>query len=87
MSTLISAPPSGGWTAIRKAPLRLVYGTAAMVDGLVERVAAEHALPEGVPVVATGGMAADIAAHSARITQVEEDLTLWGLRIVFERNV
>ena len=41
---------------------------------------------EGAPVVATGGLADLIAPHSATITAVDPELTLQGLRLVWERN-
>ena len=41
---------------------------------------------EGAPVVATGGLADLIAPHSSTITAVDPELTLQGLRLVWERN-
>ena len=38
-------------------------------------------------VVATGGLASVVLAESRTITQYEPDLTLIGLRLVFEKNV
>jgi type III pantothenate kinase len=64
----------------------LTYGFAGLVDGLVDRIRSEHDLDDTVPVIATGGLASVMAPIVAAITVVEEDLTLWGLRIVFERN-
>lgn len=64
----------------------LVYGTTAMIDGLVTSIMSEYRLSADTPVVATGGFAELIALHSRVITHVEEDLTLWGLRLVFLRT-
>lgn len=64
----------------------LVFGFAALVDGLVDRICEEHEL-EGVTVVATGGMGDEVIPHCRRVGVVDEDLTLLGLRLVFERNV
>jgi type III pantothenate kinase len=61
-----------------------IHGSAALVDGLVERLEAE--LGFRCQVVATGGLAAVIAKHSKRIESVDPDLTLQGLRLLHERN-
>jgi type III pantothenate kinase len=62
----------------------IVLGTAAMVDGLIDRVADE--LGGNPKVVATGGLAPVVADHCRRIDLVEPILTLMGLRLIFERN-
>ncbi|MHB0928291.1 MAG: type III pantothenate kinase [Candidatus Nanopelagicales bacterium] len=62
-----------------------LYGFAGQVDGLVRRIAAE--LPEPVvAVIATGGLAPVVVPESETITHHDPDLTLQGLRLVFERN-
>ena len=63
----------------------LVYGFAGQVDAIVSRILAELGA-EGAPVVATGGLADLIAPHSQTITAVDPELTLQGLRLVWERN-
>ena len=61
-----------------------VYGFAGQVDGLVERITAELG---GVnAVIATGGLAGIVVPESRTITHHDPDLTLQGLRLVFERN-
>jgi type III pantothenate kinase len=63
----------------------LVYGFAGQVDSIVDRIRAELEAPDA-PVVATGGLAELIAPHSATITAVDPELTLQGLRLVWEKN-
>jgi len=62
----------------------LVLGQAAMVDGLVRRVWAE--LGVETRVVATGGLAERMSALCDTITDVDTDLTLRGLLLVYRRN-
>ena len=61
-----------------------VYGFAAQVDGLCDRIEAE--LGE-CAVVSTGGLADLITPYSQRIQHVEPWLTLHGLRLVHEKNL
>ena len=61
-----------------------LYGFAGQVDGLVDRIREE--LDELTAVVATGGLAPIVVPESRTITHHEPDLTLIGLRLVFEKN-
>jgi type III pantothenate kinase len=62
----------------------LYYGYIGLVDGILERMVAE--LGEKPRVIATGGLARQIAPDSRFISEIDDMLTLDGLRIVFERN-
>ncbi len=61
----------------------IVYGYAGLVDGLVERMRAE--MGDTPKVVATGGLAGLIQEVARTIQHVNPDLTLEGLRIVYEQ--
>ena len=63
----------------------LVYGFAGQVDAIVDRIRDELDAADA-PVVATGGLAELIAPHSRTITAVDQELTLQGLRLVWQRN-
>jgi type III pantothenate kinase len=62
----------------------VVYGFAGQVDGLVRRIVAE--IGPVTAVVATGGLAPIVVEESETITHHDPDLTLVGLRLVYERN-
>ncbi len=61
-----------------------VYGTAAVIDGLVERFEAE--LGEKPTVVVTGGLSTTILEHCKTDLIHDKDLLLDGLRIIYEKN-
>ncbi len=62
----------------------IYYGYIGLVDGILERIFAE--LGEQPKVIATGGLARMVAADSRYIAEIDDMLTLDGLRILFERN-
>jgi len=62
----------------------LVCGTAAMLDGLLQRIADE--LGEQPTVVATGGLSRQIIEHCKTNIIYDENLLLEGLRAIYEKN-
>lgn len=62
----------------------LIYGTAAMLDGLIERIEAELGKP--VSVVATGDFAASVTPFCRREITVDEQLIMRGLWLIYQRN-
>ena len=62
----------------------IVFGYVGLVDGLVARLVAE--LPSTPKVIGTGGLASTIAPLTTTIKQVDDDLTLEGLRLLWELN-
>ncbi len=62
----------------------IYYGYLGLVDGILTRMKQE--VPEIQRVVATGGLASLFATESEHIDEVDGDLTLKGLKLIFERN-
>ena len=62
----------------------MMYGTAAMIDGLIERM--EEELGHKCTLVATGGMAQFVTPLCKREIILEKDLLLKGLNILYKKN-
>ncbi len=62
----------------------IVYGYISLVDGIVERM--KQAVATDPRVIATGGLANLIYKESHSLDEVDEMLTLRGLKILYEKN-
>jgi len=63
----------------------IVFGYASLVDGILARMFEE--LGSRPKVIATGGLAEVISGHSQLVDEIDQDLTMEGLRILYHRNV
>ena len=63
----------------------VMYGAAAMLDGMIDRVEGE--LGFSTTVVATGGMAQFVCPLCRREIKLERDLLLKGLNILYKKNM
>ena len=61
-----------------------IYGFAGLVDGIARRLDAE--LEGDATFIATGGLAQAVAPHCETIDEIDQLLTLTGLRLVWELN-
>ena len=78
------APKSAiGKNTVESVQAGLVFGYAAMVDGMVERISKDLG---DATVVATGGLAPTVIAECTTVDKHEPWLTLEGLRLIFEKN-
>jgi len=62
----------------------MMYGTAAMLDGLIDRI--EEELGHSATLIATGGMAQFITPLCKHRILLEKDLLLKGLNIIYKKN-
>lgn len=81
---LVAPPRAIGKSTVESMRSGIVFGTVAMVDGVVERMKEE--LGPDTVVVATGGLAPLVCPLSAEIDENDPLLTLEGLRLVHELN-
>ena len=62
----------------------MIYGTASMLDGLIEKISSE--MKEKPKVIATGGLAELIIPHCNTDIIIDDDLMLKGLNIIYKLN-
>ena len=63
----------------------MMYGTASMIDGLIERI--EEELGHSCTIIATGGMAQFVIPLCKHQIILEKDLLLKGLNIIYKKNI
>ncbi len=81
----ISAPDSViGTNTVDCMRSGLIFGTAAMIDGMIDRIADE--LGEFPTVVATGGLSREVIVNCKSDIMYNENLLLDGLKEIYERN-
>jgi len=81
----LARPPHAiGKNTIHSMQSGLIFGFAGLVEGLVKRLRVE--LGGQARVIATGGLAELVAAETDVIEVVEPDLTLIGLRLIYQMN-
>ena len=63
----------------------IMYGTAAMIDGMLDRM--EEEIGKSTTVIATGGVSRYVVPLCRREIKLEKDLLLKGLNILYHKNV
>jgi type III pantothenate kinase len=81
----LSAPPHIiGRNTVHSMQSGVIFGYAALVDGLLSKISTEMERP--CRTIATGGLAELICAHTENVDEVIPNLTLEGLNLVYQRN-
>ena len=62
-----------------------VYGNAAMLDGMIDRM--EEELGTKATVIATGGLASVVTPLCHHKIKIDDDLLMYGLLLIYEKNI
>ena len=69
----------------------IIYGNAACIDGMIERIKEETGFLDGTPVqakvIATGGLAEVIVPECKTDIIYDNALLLKGLKVIYDKNV
>ncbi|RMH00697.1 MAG: type III pantothenate kinase [Chloroflexi bacterium] len=86
-SVPLEPPPSAiGRNTVHAMQSGLLFGYVALIEGIVQRLKAEHPdNNQSIRVIGTGGLISLITAHTHIIDEVDPWLTLTGLRLIYER--
>lgn len=80
----IPPPPAIGTNTVAAIQSGILYGYGGLVEGLLQRLKEQFA-PQKPMVLATGGMAQLIAPYAPSLEKIEPNLTLEGLRLIYDR--
>jgi type III pantothenate kinase len=80
---LVAPPYVIGKATVDSMQAGLIFGYVGLVEGVTRRVLDELG---GGKVIATGGLATVLAPYTQAFEAVDDDLTLKGLRLLWERN-
>lgn len=77
-----------GKTTIEAIKSGIVYGYIGLVDNVIERILEDmNWTKKDVSIVATGGYAELISTRSKYITEYDFDITLYGMKLIYERTI
>ena len=82
---LVVPPTVIGRTTVSNIQSGILYGYIGSVEKIVTEMKRELGCPQA-KVIATGGMAHMVKANSSVIDEIDPDLTLTGLRLIYEKN-
>jgi len=81
---LVPPPRAIGRTTVQSMQSGIIFGYVGLIEGIVARFRSE--LGQSARVIATGGLAPIVAPHSPCVDRVDLDLTLHGLRMIYDAN-